>query len=146
MSAQLMLFVQAKVAGQKKHTITDWYVPLPPDVNGARRMTLRDLITHVVANEIQAFRERQEERRLARLLTARDIQQGAERGKIDLGERDLQQEVDEPAAIAAALQAFEDGLYFVFLNDEQQQDLNREVFLGPDSRLLFVRLVALSGG
>lgn len=146
MDAQQVITIQAKVPGQKQHAITDWRIPLPPEVNGARRMTLRDLIEYVVCSEVQAFRERQGERRLARILSPGEIQQGVERGKIDLGGREPGQAIDEERAVATALQAFEDGLYFVFLNDEQQHDLNHEVTVVPDSRLLFIRLVALAGG
>ena len=48
-----------------------------------------------------------------------------------MGGRDLQQQVDPQAAVENALQGFEDGFYFVFINDEQQQDLDGEVYLKP---------------
>lgn len=140
------LTVSAKVVGQKKPVFTDWSIPLPPDFDGSRNPTLRDLITLVVGKEVEAFKLRQEQRKLAQILTAEQIQQGAERGKIDMGERDLQQEVDEQAAITTALQGFEDGLYYVFVDDVQQEALEQTVFVGADSRLMFVRLVALAGG
>jgi hypothetical protein len=140
------LTVSAKVVGQKKPVFTGWSIPLPPDFDGSRNPTLRDLITLVVGKEVEAFKLRQEQRKLAQILTAEQIQQGAERGKIDLGGRDLQQEVDEQAAIATALQGFEDGLYYVFVDDAQQESLDETVFVGADSRLMFVRLVALAGG
>jgi hypothetical protein len=57
-----------------------------------------------------------------------------------------QNEVDDDVAVAVALQAFEDGLYFVFLDGQQQEDLDAEVRLRPDSTLTFIRLVALAGG
>jgi hypothetical protein len=58
----------------------------------------------------------------------------------------LPTEVNEDAAVTTALQAFTDGLYFVFLDDVQQQDLDAEVLVRPESRLTFIRLVALPGG
>ncbi|MBZ0319219.1 MAG: hypothetical protein K8L91_22585 [Anaerolineae bacterium] len=138
--------VGAKVVGQRKALFNDWQVPLPPDLDGSSRVTLRDLITLVVQNEVQAFRTRQEERKLAKVLSAAEIEQGAAKGKIDMGERDLQQEVDEQAAIGAALQAFEDGFYYVFLDDVQQENLESTVFVGSESHLMFIRLVPLVGG
>lgn len=146
MTTPLTLTVGAKVVGQRKALFNDWQVPLPPDLDGSRRATLRDLITLVVQNEVEAFRTRQEERRLAKVLTAAEIEQGAAKGKIELGERDLQQEVDEEVAIATALQAFEDGFYYVFLDDVQQENLENTVFVGPESHLMFIRLVPLVGG
>jgi hypothetical protein len=146
MSIQPMITVQAKVTGQKKQSITDWHIPLPPEADGSHRLTLRDLIEYVVRQEVEAFRERQEERRLARILSPEEIQQSVERGKIDMGERGIGQTVDEDTAVSTALQAFEDGLYFVFVDDVQQHHLNHEVAVAPDSRVLFIRLVALAGG
>lgn len=138
--------VEAKVVGQRRPVFTDWRVPLPPDADGRRPLTLRDLITVVVSNEVEAFKQRQEERRLARVLTKEQIEEGAAKGKIESGEREFTQEVNTDAAVGTALQAFEDGLYFVFLDDVQQERLDQEVAVKNDSHLMFVRLVALAGG
>jgi hypothetical protein len=58
----------------------------------------------------------------------------------------LQQQVDSDEAVAVALQAFEDGLYFVFVDDLQQTQLDSEVFLKTNSKVVFLRLTALAGG
>ena len=63
-----------------------------------------------------------------------------------MGGRNLKQKVDEEDAVGAALQAFEDGLYLVVLDGEEQRELDREVYLQPDSRVTFVRLAMLAGG
>lgn len=137
--------IEAKVVGQKKALFTDWHVPIPSG-SGSAGMTLRDLITSLVISEVEAFRQRQEQRRLAQVLSPRQIEAGATQGKISAGEQDIQQEVSGDAAVGTALQAFEDGLYFVFINDVQQTSLDQQVFVSHDSRVLFVRLVALAGG
>ena len=140
------LTIEAKIVGQKHPLFTDYRLPLPPEATDAGRMTLRDLITRVVLQEVEGFRQRQEEQRLARVLSPQAIDRGAQRGKIAPGERDYTQDVDADAAVSTALQAFEDGLYFVFLDDVQQESLDQTVFVGEDSRMMFVRLVALAGG
>jgi hypothetical protein len=139
--------VEAKVVGQKKPLFTGWRTPIP-NRDGSTPITLRDLITAIVLKEVEAFKQRQEQRRLEQIFTAEQIQQGAERGRINIGGREdfTPQEVDEQAAVGAALQAFEDGLYYVFLDDAQQESLDQQVFVGDDSRVLFVRLIALAGG
>ena len=146
MSSPIIIKVGAKVVGQKRALFNDYPISLISNEDGHSRMTLRELIAAVVAHEVQAFRERQEERKLALILSPEQITQGAARGKVDLGERDLQQTVIESDAIKTALQAFEDGLYYVFLNDTQLEVLDEDVTVSHDSRLLFVRLVALAGG
>lgn len=144
MNVPITLKVEAKVAGQKRPVFSDY--PLSLTTNDEGYTTLRDLIKELVNHEVQAFRQRQEERKLALVLSPAQIEQGAARGKIDLGERDLQQTVDEDAAIKTALQGFEDGLYYVFLDGTQLESLDVNVIVRNDSRLLFVRLVALAGG
>lgn len=139
--------IEGKVLGQKRKLFTDWAVPLPPDdLHQGRSLILRDLITYIVQQEVEQFKARQEQRRLEHFLSKEAITEGVKRGKVDMGGRDLQQEVNGDAAIGTALQAFEDGLYYVFVDDHQYTSLDNEVFLKIDSKILFVRLVALAGG
>ena len=139
--------VEGKVVGQKRPLFTDWHIELPPlaDDQGDH-LKLRDLITSIVMKEVEAFKSRQIERRLVRLMSNAEIEQGAQRGKIDPGERDLQQSVNIDESVGVALQAFEDGLYFVFIDEIQQANLDSEVFLKTDSKVVFLRLTALVGG
>jgi len=107
---------------------------------------LRDLIARIVLDEVAAFDARQAERRVLRVLTPSEIDAQAVQGKVSMGGQDLAQEVDPQAAVEAALQAFEDGIYYVFIDEVQQIALDDPVHLGPDSRVTFLRLVALAGG
>ena len=141
------ILVDGKVIGQKRPLFTDWHIELPPiDENNGGGLKLRDLIRSIVDKEVDAFRNRQEERKLARVMSRQEIAQGVERGKVDPGERDLEQSVDNEEAVAIALKAFEDGLYFVFIDDVQQTNLDSEVFLKTNSKVVFLRLTALVGG
>ena len=143
----LAVTVEGKVAGQKRSLFTDWRIDLPPIwENEGDHLKLRDLITSIVVEEVNTFQQRQEERKLARVMSKAEIEAAVVKGKIDSGERDLNQQVDENEAVATALEAFTDGLYFVFIDDVQQTDLDREVFLKSESKIVFLRLVALVGG
>jgi hypothetical protein len=142
-----MVTISGKALGRKQPLFADYSIAFPPDLRGdGDRLTLRDLIARIVRAEVEAFRERQKERKLFRVLTARQIEEGAEKGKIDMGGRNLEQKVDEEAAIATALQAFEDGLYLVVIDGTEHKELDREVYLQPDSRVAFIRLTLLAGG
>lgn len=44
------------------------------------------------------------------------------------------------------MQAFQDGLYFVFVDDVQIEALEHGLELREDSQILFLRLTALVGG
>jgi hypothetical protein len=147
--------VEARVVGQRRPLISGRQVALPqppsPASSGHDSLRLRDILTLVVRQEVQAFHSRQEERRLTHVLSPQQIQDGAAAGKIAAGgpQDDFAiaaPKVGEDAAVATALQAFADGLYFVFLDDIQQHDLDAYVLLRPSSALTFIRLVALAGG
>ena len=139
--------IEGKVLGQRRPLFADWSLPLPPDwEEGGERLTLRDFLSRIVREEVGAFRERQEARRFVQTLTQADIQRGIMKGKVDMVGRDEVQEVDTEQAVANALLAFEDGLYYVFIDEVQQEKLEQEVTLRLDSKVTFLRLVALVGG
>lgn len=139
--------VAGKVLGRSKPLFTDWRVPLPPSIGeGGKVLTLRTLLTQIVLAELVAFHTRQEQRRLTKVLTKAEIEQKVLLGKVDMGGEELTQELEPEIAVANALQSFEDGLYFVFIDDIQQHELDSEVIVKPDSELLFLRLVPLVGG
>jgi hypothetical protein len=142
-----MLTISGKAIGTRKRLFADFSVDPPPDLKGDGGVTLRELVEHVVREEVAAFRQRQQDRVMFRALTARQIEEAAERGKIASGGSEIPpQNVDGDAAVDAALTAFEDGLYFVVVDDQQAKELDQQVFLGPDSRITFIRLTLLAGG
>jgi hypothetical protein len=140
-----MLTISGKALGRRKPLFADWSIPFPPDV-GDSGLTLRDLIGRVVRAEVEAFQERQEERKLFRALTARQIEDAAGKGKVEMGGKDYHQKVDADEAVATAWQAFEDGLYLVVLDGQEQRSLDAQVFPKDDSQVAFVRLTLLAGG
>jgi hypothetical protein len=142
-----MLTITTKALGSRRKLLEDWAVAPPPDLpRDGGSMTLRRLITHVVMEEVRAFRERQDRNRLIRVLTAKEIHDMAGGGAVRPGERDFEQEVDEEQAVGVALQAFTDGIYLVIIDEIEQRELDREIHLSPDSRVTFLRLVMLAGG
>jgi hypothetical protein len=139
------LTVQAKVIGQRKPSFPNWVIPIPPD-NRSDHLRLRDLITRVVREEVAAYNQRQNERPLIRFLSKSQIEQAAVAGKISMGGDEAGVLADETTAIDSALLAFTDGIYFVFVDEVQQEDLDAELFLKPDSQVTFLRLTPLVGG
>ena len=149
MYAETMITVKGKVVGQARPVFPDWSLPLPPEMGSAGQLTLRALITRIVLEEVEVFKLRQQERRLTRVLSPADIGRGAVSGKVSMGGldgRSGEQEVDADAAVAAALQAFEDRFYYVFIDDVQGEALDQPVNLRLNSAVTFLRLVPLAGG
>lgn len=142
-----MLTVSGKALGRKAPLFEDWSIPFPPDLGDGGTVTLRDVLARVVRAEVAAFQQRQRDRLTFRALTERQIADQAATGKVESGGSEVgQQDVDEDDAVAVAWQAFEDGLYLVLVDGEEQRGLDAPVYLKPDSRLLFVRLTLLAGG
>ena len=141
--------VAGRAVGSRRPLFADFSVPVPPAANGGDGgLTLRQLVARVVAAEVDAFRDRQDARRLDRVLSPTAIAQGIARGKVDPAAKPAavtDQTVDTDAAVAHAWQAFEDGIYLVLIDDVEHRDLDAQVYLRPDSRLTFIRLVFLAG-
>lgn len=146
MDRALTLTVEAKVLGQSRPAIAPWELALRARADDDGGVRVRDLLTAVVSAEVAAFRERQDQRRLTRVLLPEEIARGAERGKIDAGGHDDPQPVNTADAIAAALQAFDDQLYYIFVDGQQMQSLDEVAPVREASHIIFVRLVALIGG
>ena len=141
------MFIETRVLAKKTRAFDRWSIPVPPRTGdgGDDALTLRALITGVVRGEVAAFDERQRQRRLLRVLSASEIAGGAAVGKIDAGGRPSAPVSDPEAAVGAALQGFEDGLYLVLLDGVEQRDLDAQVYPNDSSTLVFVRLTFLAG-
>jgi len=145
-----MLTIKGKGLGRRRPLFADFSVPPPDDHGGdGGPLTLRDLITHVVHQEVAAFEKRQEARRLDRVLSSEQIEEAADRGKISAEGRDPKlgppPSIDIASAVAVALEGFVDGLYLVAIDDVEYRDLDAIVRLEPDSRVTFIRLTFLAG-
>lgn len=138
--------VSGKVMGKTQPVFADWELALPVPAEGEPGLTLQGVLASIVRAEVAAFQERQAERRVMRILSPEQMAIGVTVGKISAGGSDLDQVVDVDVAVETALQAFKDGLYFVFIDEVQQDDLEQLVEICEGSQLLFLRLIALVGG
>jgi hypothetical protein len=143
-----MLTITGRALGRKQPLFADFSMPVSPeDFSAGESPTLRSLLTTIVREQVRDFEQRQAQREFLRVLTQREIDAGAERGKIESGESAVgRQTVDPEQAIATALTAFEDGLFLVAIDGQEYRELERQVFLQPDSRLTIIRLTLLAGG
>lgn len=139
------LVVSTRVLGTRKPLLADFSVTPPTDLGDGDGIRLRHLIEFVVRREVEKVSHRQEQNRFDRVLSSRAIAEGAARGKVDPAGKSFDQAVDAEDAVAAALLAFEDGLYLVIVDEIERRDLDEPVRLSPDSRLTFVRLTFLAG-
>ncbi|PTA68443.1 hypothetical protein C8263_07830 [Deinococcus arcticus] len=83
---------------------------------------------------------------MLRVLTERELSEATLTGRVAVGPQAPGGTVAPEDAVRTALTAFRDGLYYVFVDDEQIEALDAPLTLRPDSTLLLVRLTALAGG
>ncbi len=123
---------------------TDWEMVVQTEAD--RPLTLGQLIAQIVAAQVVTFGTRQDQQTLPQAWSLAQVVIGLELGKIAPGDRDPSPSLAQEAAIATALQGFQDGLYLVFVDEVQQLSLDQAVTLREASQVLFLRLVALVGG
>lgn len=134
------MIVEARVVGRPRE-IEDRDVTVAPGQH-----TLRALLEALVIEELATFAERQRDKSLLRILTPADLARGVETGRFSAEARPAQAAPPLDAALARSFEAFHDGLFFVFVDDDQVESLEAMVTIGSDTRLRLVRLVALAGG
>jgi hypothetical protein len=125
-------------AGTAEHPV-DLDLPAGP-------VPLRRLLAAVVRAEVAAFQARAEQRSFVRVLTERSLAVAVEQGAVRTGGDDPAADVRPDDAVRTALLAFTDGLYHVFADDRQVEELDEVLEVRPGLRLLFLRLVPLAGG
>lgn len=139
--------VSATVTGHRRRGVRehDLVLELPSGT-----VTARQLIEAAVTAEVAAYEARAEEASLVGVLTRKSLADGLARGAVRPGGR--QEEAGEPApvdvaaAVDAALLAFGDGFFKVFVGDSELADDDSPVSVPDGTALLFLRLVPLAGG
>ncbi len=131
--------METKVIGGSGTEALD--VPIPAGVG-----VLRDVLSELVRHELAAYEQRREASRTLRVLTPADLARGVDTGAYGREHRAVPAAPSQEHAIGRALEAFADGLFFVFLDEAQVEELDQPVVIRPDSTLRLVRLVALAGG
>lgn len=138
------IHITVKMLGKKQAALNK--VPLELPTNFPNNPALKDLLTIVVQQQVQLFNARKTSDNILPYLESADIATQAKRGKVSFGASYNEQTVDENTAIETALQAFEDGLFYIFINDQKIEHLTEAIILTDETSLLFLRLVALTGG
>ena len=147
-NAPLSITIEGQQLGVKRPLFPSRQIDLPGsgrDKSG-RELTLRHLLSQIVTIEVDSFRERQARQQLFRVLSAEQSEAGKQSGRIDPAAKTHHQTVHTDQAIGTALQAFEDGLFFVFIDGDQKEALDETIQLAAGSTIKFIRLVALAGG
>lgn len=136
----LKVFVNMKKLGSRRNSI----VQIPYELDPVPA-TVQELITQMVSICVSDYNMRMESKELLENLSQAEMEDQAAAGKISFGVNYGEKKAEKDQAIANALQCFEDGIYRVFVGQEQLQKLEDKVTLSEESELTFVRLTMLAG-
>ena len=138
-----MPLVEGKVPGSRSPLFDPFVFEPDAPGDGNEPYRVRHLIAKLVRETVRDFNHRERDRaRMA--LTETRLAEAIERGRVGSA-REEAQRADAEIATGQALQAFEDGLYLLFVDDEEKRSLEEIVCLQPETRITVIRLVALAG-
>ena len=106
--------------------------------------TTKDLIIELVKINVEKFNKKIDDKDILSIMTNEYIAEAARSGKIgDEVHGDKKANLEK--ALDTAYLAFEDGLYCIFVNDEQTEKLDDSLNLKDGDVLTFIRLTMLAG-
>lgn len=133
------LKVQMKQTGKKSNSIvtTGLYLKNTPS-------TIEELLIMTVKATLAGFKKKalNEE---AILISTEQIDDMASSGKVSFGFIEGNKNIDEKDAIKTVIEAFEDGLVALFIDDIRFEDLKEHINLTGNETLTFVKLTMLAG-
>jgi hypothetical protein len=136
----MKIYVTMKSASRKKDFLTKKELVLV-----TKPQTLRQLITEIISVNVQEFNEKAVEMPLTEFLTDSEIVLQSKTGKVGFATKYSDNKSEEQAAIDTAIQAFDDGLFKVFVNEIEQEGLDRPLLIEDGTEVVFIRLTMLSG-
>jgi len=111
-------------------------------------ISLENLLKLVVRQQVEAFNAKSfelEDEDYAKIPTENYLNILTDTGKVGFGSIYNQKKADLRKAQENVIQAFEDGMFAVFYNDEQLDNLTQNINLSLQHTLTFIRLTFLAG-
>ncbi|WP_417444100.1 hypothetical protein [Joostella sp.] len=132
------LTLQLKKLGKKK--IKQVPITLSKTPNN-----LEELLISCVKNQVDAFNKKRLEVNVVGFLSPSEIQEQAQSGKVDFGDISNTDQANLQQAIDNVLLAFKDGLFVVFVDDNEVTELKEPLELTSESVIAFIRMTFLVG-
>lgn len=136
----MLLYLQVKQIARRRAVVVpqEWHLPSTP-------RNVAELIALAVAREVDAHNERAQQQEIVRYLTSEEVADQATTGRVSFGLNYNGQLAQHAAAIDNALQSYADGIYRLFINDEEAGALDAPLSLHEGDTLTFIRLTMLAG-
>lgn len=137
----MKLSVLIKHLGKRKCSIE----PITMELTGETPQNVHSLIRAVVCWLVNEYNARPEENDPLKFLTQEEINNQAVTGKISFRVNYNDNRVSTETAVRNALQAYEDGIFHLFINGEEAGTADSPLHLNDGDTLTFIRLTMLSG-
>jgi len=135
----MRVYIKIKALAKRKPIIAN-----EPFIIDKGIATSKDLIEHVVCHMVKAYNDKELDTPLLSYLTDDKITNGAKTGKIGFDERRNENVQDEKKAVENALTCFEDGIFRMFINNEEIE-INQSIQIKDGDEITFIRLTMLAG-
>ncbi|MDR6922147.1 MULTISPECIES: hypothetical protein [Chryseobacterium] len=137
--------VTVKQLGKKHPVLAEQKLEIGYSENS---ITLEELLKRIVQQQVEAFNTKSfelEDEDDAKIPVDNYLNILTDTGKVGFGSIYNQKKADLAKAQENAIQAFEDGLFAVFYNDEQLENLAQTIDLSQEYTFTFIRLTFLAG-
>lgn len=105
-----------------------------------------DLLFFLSDTLVDRYNNKEIDADLVRALSQNEVEEMTEYGKVGFGRRMGRGVADKMIAREALAIGHEDGLFKVFINEQEISDLSHPVYLNDGDELLLMRLTMLSSG
>jgi hypothetical protein len=136
----MKVYVSVKQAGKRRP-----YLAKEELVLSRIPTSLRELITEIITGNVAKYNKKAEEPVLLKYLSFDEIENQVHTGKIGFGERFNQQQANAAQAVDTAMLAFTDGLFRVFVGDQEISTLDEPLEVKDEDVLTFIRFTMLAG-
>lgn len=136
----MKIYITIKSLGKKKDYLTKKEVIL-----SEKPATLRQLISYLVIQNVQEYNEKKNETPFVHYLTTSEIELQRVSGKVGFQTKYNENVASVDEAVSTAIQAFEDGLFRVFVKEDEVEILDDPLQLEDGDDVSFVRFTMLAG-
>jgi len=136
----MQIYFRVKAAGRRRPVLEQVEATLQGEVS-----CLKDAIRSIVTDQVTRFNARSIDESIFPYLSPEQLDEQAQSGKVGFQAAYNERKADVSAAVQTALQAFEDGIYKVLINDQVIERLDAPLVIAPGAVFTFIRLTLLSG-
>ena len=136
----MKIYVRVKAAGKRRPVLDN----ADYDISGSVS-TVKRFLEEIVRLEVERYNQKGVDTQVIPFLTAQEIVDQAESGRVGFGRIFSDRKADFEAAAENALQCFEDGLVRVFQNEDELEGLDSPIEIKEGDRFTFIRLTFLAG-